>query len=529
MILKEVFKDCDFAEALKDNDVLGDSDISGISYDSRTVEKGHLFTAIKGEKYDGHDFIRNAIQRGAVVIVHEKEIAESGMRNEELHGIIPFVRVENGRRALSCIANNFNERPSERIALTGITGTNGKTTTTYILKSILEQCGHIVGLIGTIRYMIKDKVFPAVHTTPESPEFQGLLKKMILAGCTHVISEVSSHALAQYRVDGTVFHTAIFTNLTRDHLDFHKTMEEYFRSKKRLFSELLSREGTAVINIDDPYGKVLYDELLPVRWMTAGLNIYTYGLKAGADIFAYDIDNSFQGLKFKVLFQGKILDISSPLTGIINVYNILAAIGAAVALTVPDEAIIEGINTIGAVPGRFEKVDLGQKFLCIVDYAHTEDAIERLIRTARELLHKSPVNQESKEHSFSPRIITVFGCGGDRDKGKRPVMGRMATGYSDFVFITSDNPRSEDPMDIIRDIEAGAVNGNYIIEPDRKEAIGKAVDMAMDGDIVLIAGKGHEDYQEVKGARLPFNDKEVLREAINIKLKMKKLIRLNNR
>ena len=244
MILKEVFKDCDFAEALEDNDVLRDSDISGISYDSRTVEKGHLFTAIKGEKYDGHDFIRNAIQRGAVVIVHEKEISEHGTRTGELHGVIPFVRVENSRRALSCIANNFNERPSEHAALTGITGTNGKTTTTYILKSILEQMGHTVGLIGTIRYIIKDKVFPAVHTTPESPEFQGLLKKMVLSGCTHVISEVSSHALAQYRVDGAVFHTAVFTNLTRDHLDFHKTMEEYFRSKKRLFSELLSREGT---------------------------------------------------------------------------------------------------------------------------------------------------------------------------------------------------------------------------------------------------------------------------------------------
>jgi UDP-N-acetylmuramoyl-L-alanyl-D-glutamate--2,6-diaminopimelate ligase len=512
MIVKEVFKDCDFAEALENNDVLRGPDISGISYDSRTVEKGHLFTAIKGEKYDGHDFIRNAIQRGAVVIVHEKEILEHGISTGELHGEIPFVRVENSRRALSCIANNFNERPSERIALTGITGTNGKTTTTYILKSILEHLGHTVGLIGTIRYMIKDEVFPAVHTTPESPEFQRLLKKMVLSGCTHVISEVSSHALAQYRVDGAVFHTAVFTNLTRDHLDFHKTMEEYFRSKKRLFSELLSMEGSAVINIDDPYGKVLYNELLPVRWMTAGLNIYTYGLQAGADIFAYDIDNSFRGLKFKVLFQGKILDISPPLTGIINVYNILAAIGAAVSLTVPDEAIIEGVHTIGAVPGRFEKVDLGQKFLCIVDYAHTEDAIERLIRTARELLQKS---------SVAGKIITVFGCGGDRDKGKRPVMGRMATGYSDFVFITSDNPRSEDPMDIIRDIEAGAANGNYIIEPDRKEAIRKAVDMAMDGDIVLIAGKGHEDYQEVKGARLPFNDKEVLSKAINIKLRMK--------
>jgi UDP-N-acetylmuramoyl-L-alanyl-D-glutamate--2,6-diaminopimelate ligase len=512
MILREVFKDCDFAEALEDNDVLIDSDISGISYDSRTVEKGHLFTAIKGEKYDGHDFIRNAIQRGAVVIVHEKEISENGTSTGELHGVIPFVRVENSRRALSCIANNFNERPSEHAALTGITGTNGKTTTTYILKSILEQRGYTVGLIGTIRHIIKDKIFPAVHTTPESPEFQGLLREMVLSGCTHVISEVSSHALAQYRVDGAVFHTAVFTNLTRDHLDFHKTMEDYFRSKKRLFSELLSSEGTAVINIDDPYGKVLYNELLPVRCMTAGLNMYTYGLKAGADIFAYDIDNSFRGLKFKVLFQGKILDISSPLTGIINVYNILAAIGAAVSLTVPDEAIIEGIHSIGAVPGRFEKIDLGQKFLCIVDYAHTEDAIERLIRTARELLEKS---------SSAGKIITVFGCGGDRDKGKRPVMGRMATGYSDFVFITSDNPRSEDPMDIIKDIETGAVNRNYIVEPDRQEAIGKAVHMATDGDIVLIAGKGHEDYQEVKGARLPFNDKEVVIEAINTKLKIK--------
>jgi UDP-N-acetylmuramoyl-L-alanyl-D-glutamate--2,6-diaminopimelate ligase len=272
-----------------------------------------------------------------------------------------------------------------------------------------------------------------------------------------------------------------------------------------LFTDLVACGGAAVINTDDAFGRVLYNDLLPLSQPLLRLNVLSYGLQPEADIMARDIDNSFQGLRFRAVFQGKSLDISSPLIGMTNVYNILAAIGAAVSLNVPEESIIEGIRILKPVPGRFEKIDLGQTFLCVVDYAHTEDALHRLISTARELLQKSPVNG---------KIITVFGCGGDRDRGKRPSMGAVATGHSDFVVITSDNPRSEEPGDIIRDIEAGTVRKNYLVVPDRRDAIGKAIDMAKAGDIVLIAGKGHEDYQEIKGARLPFSDREVATEAI---------------
>ncbi len=510
-------------------------DISGIAYDSRSVREGYLFVAVKGEKSDGHNFVTEAIQKGAVAVVSEREVVASASSHPAT-GVPPpqtlYIRVENSRQALACIANNFYERPSENLKLVGVTGTNGKTTTTHILKSILERSGHGVGLIGTVRYMIRERSYPAVHTTPESPEFQGLLKKMLSSGCTHVISEVSSHALAQYRVDGAVFRTAVFTNLTRDHLDYHETMGAYFDAKKRLFTELLDEHGTAVINIDDPYGSSLYGDLLPVRWMNSGPDLITYGIQTGADIRAYDITNSSRGLSFKVSLQDRILDISSPLIGLINVYNILAAVGAAISLKAPDRAIIEGIKSLKQIDGRFERVDVGQGFLCVVDYAHTEDALERLIIGARELLEQPP-DQKDKEHDIkrrgkqnasgatSPRIITVFGCGGDRDKGKRPIMGEVATRYSDFTVITSDNPRSEEPLSIIRDIETGVAGKNYLIEPDRREAIRKAVEMAKDGDIVLIAGKGHEDYQEIQGVRHPFSDKDVLKEAIRHKVQMR--------
>lgn len=535
MIVRELLKDCTFAENTGDGNMLNNMDIAGVAYDSRSVREGYLFVAVKGEKFDGHNFVTEAIRKGAVAVVIERGSIPAGLEIEDASGPRPFfITVENSRRALACIVNNFYERPSEELSLIGVTGTNGKTTTTHILKSILEKSGHAVGLIGTIHYMIRDRSYPAVHTTPESPEFQGLLKQMLSSGCTHVISEVSSHALAQFRVDGAVFRSAVFTNLTRDHLDFHETMEAYFDAKKRLFTELLDHHGSAIINIDDPYGNALYSDLLPVRWMNSGPDIITYGLQTGADIRAHDITNLSGGLKFKVSLDGRVLEISSPLIGLINVYNILAAIGAAVSLKIPDKAIISGIKNLARIAGRFEKIDAGQGFLCVVDYAHTEDALERLITTARELLVESADQDTDKERvkgkakkngsgtgvpSASPRIITVFGCGGDRDKGKRPIMGEVATRYSDFSVITSDNPRSEEPLDIIRDIEAGVTGKNYLIEPDRREAIRKAVEMAKDGDIVLVAGKGHEDYQEVQGLRYPFSDRDVLKEAIQNKVR----------
>lgn len=515
MRLKDLLKGCDCAPPLTllpqgREQWWGDLNISGIAHDSRKVKEGYLFVAIKGERVDGHDFIGDIIKKGAVAVIHEHNNAGYGIQN--LRSAITFIQVKNTRKALACIAHNFWGMPSDSLILIGITGTNGKTTTTYILKSILDSWGKEVGLIGTIQYLIKDRIYPAPYTTPESLEFHGLLKDMLLSGCTYVVSEVSSHALAQYRVDSAIFNTAVFTNLTRDHLDFHKTMDNYFEAKERLFKELLDKDGTAVINLDDPYGKRLIFLLIDVN---PSKSILTYGIEAGADIMAYDIDNSFRGLKFKISFRGSNYDISSRLIGIPNVYNILSAVGASVSLRVPWQVILEGVEKADNVKGRFEKIDMGQEFQCIIDYAHTEDALEQLIYTAKELIIQHLAL--SVKHP-SPRIITVFGCGGDRDRGKRPGMGAAATRLSDTVIVTSDNPRSEEPSDIIEEIVSGAVRNNYIIEPDRRDAIKKAVDMAGDGDIVLIAGKGHEDYQEIKGVKHRFNDRDILKEAIRHKI-----------
>lgn len=461
--------------------------VRGISYDSRKVEPGHLFVAMQGEKVDGHSFIESAVKKGALAIIHEKEIAAGSLSGPAL-----LIRVKDSRKALAFAANTYYGMPSRGLTVIGITGTNGKTTTTYILKSILEAWGKKVGLIGTIQYMIADAAYQATHTTPESLEFQALLHDMRAAGCSHVVTEISSHALTQKRIDNTLFKAGVFTNLTRDHLDFHGTMDDYFLSKKRFFTDLLDRNAMSVINYDDAWGRRLSEDIQTGQ--------YTYGLEAGADMTASDMSNSFDGLKFRLTFRGRAYDIASPLVGLPNVYNILSAAGAAASVGVPWEVILEGIRKSPAIRGRFEKVDAGQKFLAIVDYAHTEDALERLIYTARSLT--------------KGKIITVFGCGGDRDRGKRPRMGAIATRLSDFVIITSDNPRSEKPEDIIKEIETGAARRNYLVEPDRKEAIKRAVLMAEPNDVVLIAGKGHETCQEIGGTRFPFNDREVIEESI---------------
>jgi UDP-N-acetylmuramoyl-L-alanyl-D-glutamate--2,6-diaminopimelate ligase len=536
MKLRELLHGCEYTPSLTlsskgGGQGWGDIDISGVAYDSRKVKEGYLFVAITGERYDGHNFIEDVIKRGAVAIVAEKK--SPSLRVSESPSPL-YIRVKDSRKTLACIANNYYGMPSEALTLIGITGTNGKTTTTYILKSILESWGKEVGLIGTIQYMIKDKIYPALHTTPQSLEFQSLLKDMLLSGCTQVISEVSSHALAQYRADRAVFNVAVFTNFTRDHLDFHKTMEDYFRAKERLFIELLDKSGTAIINLDDSYGKRLISSLIA---RNPSQDILTYGFETKADIVASDIDNSFQGLRFKISFCGRSYDVSSQLIGLPNVYNIMSAVGVSISLGIPWQIILEGLAETGNIAGRFEKVEFGQEFLCIIDYAHTEDALERLISTAREFIKKSEVSNtpsltlpprgggqgwggdsELRIRNSSPRVITVFGCGGDRDRGKRPAMGAVATRLSDFVIVTSDNPRSEEPTDIIKDIESGAVRKNYLIEPDRGEAIRKAVGMAGDGDVVLIAGKGHEAYQDIKGVRYRFNDRDVIEEAIKHKM-----------
>ena len=465
-------------------------DIAGIAYDSRKAGKGDLFVAVRGEHVDGHAFAADAVRRGAAAVVYDNPQA----RQELAATGAALVLVPDSRRALALLSANLYEQPSEKLEVIGITGTNGKTTTSYLIKSILEAWGRKAGLIGTIQYMVGDEVFEADHTTPEALEFQAMLRKMVDAGCSHVVSEISSHALAQGRVEGTVFGTAVFTNLTRDHLDFHKTMDEYFDAKERLFRDLLRSGGSSVINYDDVWGRRLMARV-PAE------TVITYGLETGADIMAADINNAFDGLRFTMVSRGGRYDVVSSLVGLPNVYNILAAAGAAAAIGAPWNVILEGVRGAGPVKGRFEKIDAGQSFLAVVDYAHTEDALERLIYTARGLTEG--------------KVITVFGCGGDRDRGKRPRMGAIATKLSDFVVMTTDNPRSEDPLEILMEIEKGAVRRNYLIEPDRQAAIRRAVLMADDSDVVLVAGKGHEQYQETAGRRIAFSDRAVLEEAIH--------------
>lgn len=505
--------------------IFSDMNISGIAYDSRKVDKDNMFVAIKGGHDDGRSYIADAVGKGAAAVVYEgglgscqDEICGQGFRSikdrEENTGVhdraskAVFIRVQDSRKALACLSNNFYERPSEGLFVIGVTGTNGKTTTTYLIRSIIDAWHKDAGLIGTISYLVRGREYPAFHTTPEAVEFQGLLKEMLSAGCGYAVAEVSSHSLSQRRVDYTRFSSAVFTNLTRDHLDFHGTMERYYEAKKRLFTELLADHGTAVINIDDPWGKRLLNEVSKEA-ATSGA-VITYGIDEGADVRAANIQNSYSGVSFVLRRKDdKDVKIESPLLGLINVYNILAAASACLGLNMPPDAIAKGINNLRSIKGRFESIDAGQDFLCIIDYAHTHDALERLISTAKALVNL--------RHG-SGRIITVFGCGGDRDRGKRPMMGEAATRLSDFVIITSDNPRGEDPLEIIREIETGVTGRNYLTLPDREDAIKLAVKKAEAGDIVVIAGKGHEDYQEIKGVRRGFSDRGSAEAAIREKL-----------
>jgi UDP-N-acetylmuramoyl-L-alanyl-D-glutamate--2,6-diaminopimelate ligase len=554
-----------------------ETDISGIKYDSRKINHGDMFVAVKGENFDGHDFIADAIKKGAVAVIYEKDMLINQHKGERkchscegrnpetkeldsrLHGNdglgvfsgennsllvtrysllqkyphIVWIGVDDSRDAIAFAASKFYGNPSEKMTVIGITGTNGKTTTSYLIKSTLEHYGRNVGLIGTIKYMIKDEIYDAPHTTPESPDFQSLLRTMADMGCDFVVSEVSSHALSQKRADYTAFRAAVFTNLTRDHLDFHHTIEDYFLAKKRLLTVLLIEGGAAVVNIDDLYGESLADTLKNQNKIK-NKKIFTYGIKnKSAGISAFDIKTTFKGMTFKVKIgqdfqtQDAEFEISSPLVGDFNVYNILSAICVLLSLNIPINIIKEGIAMTGLVKGRFEKIDLGQDFLAVVDYAHTEDALERLLMTAHQLLEayrfaeKTEAMMNAKKQCFSAgekklggKVITVFGCGGNRDKGKRSKMGEIAASLSDFVIITSDNPRSEPPRSIIRDIERGIKGDNYIVIPDRDVAIGMAVELASSGDIVLVAGKGHEEYQEINGKRYDFSDKTALENAI---------------
>jgi len=480
-------------EAITHGDL--DREVTGLTDDSRRVSTGALFVAVKGVQSDGHRYLGQAVAAGAGALV-----VESGRVPADTLGSVgvPVIEVRDSRHVLGVLASRFYGDPSARLRMIGVTGTNGKTTTTYLCKAILEAAGAKVGLIGTVAYLIGEERIPAVHTTPGAVELQGLFRKMVDAGRDAAVMEVSSHALALDRTAGCLFGTAVFTNLTQDHLDFHADMEAYFQAKLKLFTGL-GPQGRAIVNRDDPYGS---------RVMAATrARVWTYAIDEPADLRAENVSMSLAGVHFTARTPAGTAALHSPLVGRHNVSNILAAVGVGLEQGIALPTIGVGIARLQNVPGRFERVEAGQPFTVIVDYAHTDDALYRLLSTA--------------EAVKTGRIITVFGCGGDRDRGKRPKMGRVAARYSDVVVVTSDNPRTEEPEAIIREVipgvEAGlreTGRGRYVVHADRRAAIEEAVRLAQPSDLVLIAGKGHEDYQVIGTTKYPFDDRVVAREAI---------------
>jgi UDP-N-acetylmuramoyl-L-alanyl-D-glutamate--2,6-diaminopimelate ligase len=482
----------DGAEVLSQS---GDASVAGLEYDSRRIEAGDAFVAIRGEISDGNQYIDAAIARGAVAVVTDScsETARAG---------VAWARVRHARRALARLSGNLYKRPAEKLAVSGITGTNGKSTTAFLLESIFASAGKRASLIGTIEYHVAGKRLPAPHTTPESLELNRLLAEALGNGVTEAVVEVSSHALAQQRVFAIRFDVAVFTNLTRDHLDYHKTMEEYFAAKETLFVGCgTEAPRVAVLNEDDESGQ----KLVKVS-KSEGSQVLTYGWSRG-DFRAEKIGITLGGTRFDLITPEETIPLWSPLIGKVNLYNILAAAAAAYARGSKGEAIAQGIVSLNRVPGRFERVDCGQPFTVIVDYAHTDDALSNLTALAREFVSQA---------GLAGRVITLFGCGGDRDRAKRPLMGQAAGYGSDFVVLTSDNPRGEDPRTIIHDALVGLERTGtaYTVEPDRRTAISIAVGEAKAGDIVLVAGKGHEKIQICRAGPVPFDDVQVAREVL---------------
>ncbi len=466
--------------------------IYGITYDSRQVKPGDLFVCICGEKTDGHLYIDQALAKGATALVTEKPVVAP----------IPFLQVENAREAAGLLADRFFDRPTQKMRVIGVTGTNGKTTTTYLLEAILQQAGKKVGLTGTNRTRIGGIDYPVERTTPEGVDLQRMAAAMVEAGDEYLVMEVSSHALALARVAGCEYDTAVFTNLTRDHLDFHKTEADYLAAKAMLFTGL-SKGGrdtpakapkTAVINLDDPASVYIIGQ--------TQVPIVTYSVQKDADLRAHDIEIHSKGCRYILTMAGQQIEMNMKITGMFNVYNSMGAIGAAFAEGISLPVIQSALQTFPGVPGRFQLVEAGQPFAVIVDYAHTPDGLENILNAARKVSRG--------------RLITVFGCGGDRDRTKRPIMGEIAGRLSDLAIITSDNPRSEDPDAIISEIEVGiaAVTKEYAKIPDRREAIGYAIREARADDVVIIAGKGHETYQILKDKTIHFDDQEEAIQAI---------------
>ena len=480
---------------------LAQTHLAGLDYDSRRVHGGYLFFAFPGARVDGRAFAEQAVAAGAVAVVSESPAPEGFAA--------PWIQVPHGRQALARAARNFYGKLDKKIPLVGITGTNGKTTTSYLIDSILRTAGMTTMLAGTIEYHLGSKVLPAANTTPESLDLHRMLAELDgIAGLDSnhakaATMEVSSHALALGRVYGLNFHTAVFTNLTQDHLDFHHSMEDYFAAKELLFTGSGSPPPRyAVINRDDDWGRKL-GALKPGKSSNSS-EILWYGLggDGGPIARARHINSTFNGLRFDVVYDKIRFEVRSPLIGKINVYNILAACCVGMTFQLQPEIIARGIADCSGIPGRFERVDEGQPFVVVVDYSHTEDALRNAISVARSLNAK--------------RIITLFGCGGDRDRTKRPLMGQAAGELSDLVILTSDNPRSEDPLQIMNDTLVGLrrTDTRTIVEPDRAAAIRKAIDEAHAGDVVILAGKGHETYQIFRDRTIHFDDREVAREAL---------------
>lgn len=480
-----------------------DTEVAGVKHDSRHVRPGDLFVSIKGLKYDGHDFIHEAFLRGAKAFVVERN-------DVAVPQDLPVIRVRCARRALASLSGRFYGEPSKRLLVIGVTGTNGKTTTTYLIESILTAAGRKVGVIGTVSYRFGKRELSAERTTPEAPDLQAFLAEILREGADSVVLEVSSHSLVLSRVEGVAFDLAVFTNLTQDHLDFHGSFEAYFQAKAKLFQGLgegvpkgavLSKakgvEKAAFVNADDPSGE-------RIASLTRA-KIFWYGVERRGDLTAQEVELSLEGIQGKIKSPWGSFPFFSPLVGRHNLSNILAAAGVGLHVGIPAEVVAEGIAQLQKVPGRFEKVDVGQPFGVVVDYAHTPDALERVLQAARALC--------------SGRLICVFGCGGDRDRGKRPKMGEVALTLADYTVLTSDNPRSEDPLRIIAEIEEGAkkvcpFREAYGIVPDRRQAIEHALAWARAGDLVVIAGKGHETSQILGETVLPFDDREVARETL---------------
>ncbi|HHT72653.1 MAG TPA: UDP-N-acetylmuramoyl-L-alanyl-D-glutamate--2,6-diaminopimelate ligase [Firmicutes bacterium] len=461
-----------------------DVDITSIVYDSREAQPGSLFVAVPGFRFDGHDYAAAAVQRGAVALMVERLLPDLP---------VPQVVVEDARAALGLVGAAFYGHPSRKLRVIGVTGTNGKTTTTYMIRSILQRAGHTVGLIGTIETVVGNRSSASERTTPESLDLQRILAEMVEEGCDYAVMEVSSHALELKRTDGIAFRCGVFTNLTQDHLDFHKTPEDYFRSKAKLFKQVA---GFGVVNFDDPKGLSMAAE--------SKAPVVGYGVEREAQVRAGDVVVEAKGTAYSLHTPWGTARLKLPVTGQFNVYNSLAAAAVCLGEGISLAAVRDGLEALQGVPGRFELIDVGQPFAVIVDYAHTPDGLDNVLRTARAMT--------------AGRVVVVFGAGGDRDRSKRPIMGEIAARLGDLVIITSDNPRSEDPEEICAEIAAGVRRAtgseDYVVEPDRRTAIRLAVASARPGDTVLIAGKGHEAYQEIQGVRTHFDDREEARKAL---------------